>query len=29
MERRISKVAEAEIEDIIQDIIEDAEWKEV
>jgi MerR family transcriptional regulator/heat shock protein HspR len=29
MERRISKVAETEIEDIIQDIIEDAEWKEV
>jgi len=29
MERRISKVAEAEIEDVIEDIIEDAEWKEV
>ena len=29
MERRIGKVAEAEIKDIIQDIIEDAEWKEV
>jgi len=29
MEKRISKVAEAEMEDIIQDIIEDAEWKEI
>jgi MerR family transcriptional regulator/heat shock protein HspR len=29
MERKMSKVAEAEIQDIIQDIIEDAEWKEV
>jgi len=29
MERKISKVAGAEIEDIIEDIIEDAEWKEV
>ncbi|MFW6118032.1 MAG: MerR family transcriptional regulator [Chloroflexota bacterium] len=29
MERKISKVAQAEIEDIIEDIIEDAEWKEV
>ncbi len=29
MERKIRKVAEAEIEDIIEDIIEDAEWKEV
>jgi hypothetical protein len=29
MERRISKVAEADMEDIIQDIIEDAEWKEI
>jgi len=29
MERRIAKIDEAEIEDIIEDIIEDAEWKEV
>ncbi len=29
MERRISKVAEAEMENMIQDIIEDAEWREV
>jgi len=29
MERKIRKVAEAEIEDIMEDIIEDAEWKEV
>jgi MerR family transcriptional regulator/heat shock protein HspR len=29
MERKIGKIAEAEIEDIIEDIIEDAEWKEV
>jgi MerR family transcriptional regulator/heat shock protein HspR len=29
MERRISKVAEAEMEDVIQDIIEDAEWNEI
>jgi MerR family transcriptional regulator/heat shock protein HspR len=29
MERRISKVAEAEMEDVIEDIIEDAEWKEI
>lgn len=29
MERKIKKVAEAEMEDIIEDIIEDAEWKEV
>jgi len=29
MERRVSKVFEAEMEDVIQDIIEDAEWKEV
>jgi MerR family transcriptional regulator/heat shock protein HspR len=28
MERRIRKIAEAEIEDIVEDIIEDAEWKE-
>ena len=29
MERKINKVAEAEIEEMIEDIIEDAEWKEV
>jgi MerR family transcriptional regulator/heat shock protein HspR len=29
MERKIRKVAEAEMEDIMEDIIEDAEWKEV
>jgi hypothetical protein len=29
MEKKIKKVAEAEIGDIIEDIIEDAEWKEV
>jgi MerR family transcriptional regulator/heat shock protein HspR len=29
MESRISRVAEAEMEDVIQDIIEDAEWNEV
>ena len=29
MERRISKVAEAEMEDVIDDIIEDAEWNEI
>jgi hypothetical protein len=29
MESKIKKVAEAEIEDIIEDITEDAEWKEV
>lgn len=29
MERKIKKIAEAEMEDIIEDIIEDAEWKEV
>ena len=29
MERKMSRVAEAEMKDIIQDIIEDAEWKEV
>jgi MerR family transcriptional regulator/heat shock protein HspR len=29
MERKFSKVAAAEIEDMIEDIIEDAEWKEV
>ena len=29
MERRVSKVFEAEMEDVIQDIIEDAEWKEL
>ena len=28
MERKIRKIAEAEIEDIVEDIIEDAEWKE-
>jgi len=29
MERKIQRIAEAEIQDVIQDIIEDAEWKEV
>jgi MerR family transcriptional regulator/heat shock protein HspR len=29
MERKIKKVAEAEIEDMIENIIEDAEWKEL
>jgi len=29
MERKISKVTEAEIEDTIEDIIDDVEWKEV
>ena len=29
MERRISKVARAEMEDVIEDIIEDAEWDEI
>jgi len=29
MERRISRVAEAEMEDVIEDIIEDAEWNEI
>jgi len=29
MERKVQKIAEAEIEDIIENIIEDAEWKEV
>jgi len=29
MERRISKVAETEMEDVIENIIEDAEWKEI
>jgi MerR family transcriptional regulator/heat shock protein HspR len=29
METKIKKVAEAEIEEMIEDIIEDAEWKEV
>ena len=29
MERKIGEIAEAEIEDIVEDIIEDAEWKEV
>jgi len=29
MERKMNKIAEAELEDIIEDIIEDAEWKEV
>jgi MerR family transcriptional regulator/heat shock protein HspR len=29
MEKKISRIAEAEIEDIIEDVIEDAEWKEV
>jgi MerR family transcriptional regulator/heat shock protein HspR len=29
MEMKVKKIAEAEMEDIIEDIIEDAEWKEV
>ena len=29
MERRIGKAGETEIEDVIEDIIEDAEWKEI
>jgi MerR family transcriptional regulator/heat shock protein HspR len=29
MERRTGKVAEAEMEDVIDDIIEDAEWNEI
>jgi MerR family transcriptional regulator/heat shock protein HspR len=29
MEKRVRKMAEAEIEDIMRDIIEDAEWKEI
>jgi len=29
MEKKISIVAEAEIENMVEDIIEDAEWKEV
>jgi MerR family transcriptional regulator/heat shock protein HspR len=29
MERRINRAAEAEMEDVIEDIIEDAEWKEI
>ncbi|RLC61211.1 MAG: MerR family DNA-binding transcriptional regulator [Chloroflexi bacterium] len=29
MESKIKKIAEARIEDIMEDIIEDAEWKEV
>jgi MerR family transcriptional regulator/heat shock protein HspR len=29
MERKVKKIAEAEIGDLIEDIIEDAEWKEV
>jgi MerR family transcriptional regulator/heat shock protein HspR len=29
MERRISRVGEAEMEDVIEDIIEDAEWNEI
>jgi len=29
MERKINRVAEEEIENLIEDIIEDAEWKEV
>jgi MerR family transcriptional regulator, heat shock protein HspR len=29
MERRVGKVVGAEMEDVIQDIIEDAEWREV
>lgn len=29
MEKRVSNVVEAETEDMIQDIIEDAEWKEL
>jgi MerR family transcriptional regulator, heat shock protein HspR len=29
MEKKVKMIGETEIEDIIQDIIEDAEWKEV
>ena len=29
MERKVRKIAAAEMEDILEDIIEDAEWKEV
>ena len=29
MEKRIGKVAEAEMEDVIENIIEDAEWNEI
>jgi MerR family transcriptional regulator/heat shock protein HspR len=29
MERRISRVGETEMEDVIEDIIEDAEWNEI
>ena len=29
MESRISKVVETEMEDVIEDMIEDAEWKEI
>lgn len=29
MERRINKVGEAEMRDVIEDIIEDVEWKEI
>jgi hypothetical protein len=29
MERRVRMIGETEIEDMIEDIIEDAEWKEV
>ena len=29
MERKVRKIAEAEMEDILEDILEDAEWKEV
>ena len=29
MERRIGRVTEAEMEDVIEDIIEDAEWNEI
>jgi len=29
MERRINRVADGEIEDVIKDIVEDAEWKEI
>jgi hypothetical protein len=29
MEKRVKLMTEAEIDDMIEDIIEDAEWKEV
>jgi MerR family transcriptional regulator/heat shock protein HspR len=29
MEKRVRRIAEAEMEDIMEDIIEDAEWKEI